>query len=122
MGCLAVLLVYSLFIYRGFRIGFAIRKKSNFGFLYACSVMTLLGFQVFVNIAVAINAMPVTGMALPFISYGGTSMIVLFLMLAPIMNMSRQVELGPTIRLRLPTVAQKKNRKKPSVGAQGGKA
>lgn len=122
VGCLAVLLVYSLFIYRGFRIGFAIRKKSNFGFLYACSVMTLLGFQVFVNIAVAINAMPVTGMALPFISYGGTSMIVLFLMVAPIMNMSRQVELGPTIRLRLPTVAQKKNRKKPSVGAEGGKA
>lgn len=122
VGCLAVILVYSLFIWRGFRIGFAIRRKSNFGFLYACSVMTLLGFQVFVNIAVAINAMPVTGMALPFISYGGTSMIVLFLMLAPIMNMSRQVKLGPTIRLRFPTVAQKKNRKKPPAGAEGEKA
>lgn len=126
VGCLAVILVYSLFIYRGFRIGFAIRRKSNFGFLYACSVMTLLGFQVFVNIAVAINAMPVTGMALPFVSYGGTSMIVLFLMVAPIMNMSRQVELGPTIRFRFPTVAQKKSRKKPAVGAgaeaEGGKA
>lgn len=111
VGCLIVLGLYGYLIYRGFRIAFACKNK--FGQLYTCSVMTLLGFQVFVNIGVAISALPVTGMALPFISYGGTSIVVLFAMMGPIMNISRTVSIpGKRIRLFNRTVSQKKKRKK----------
>ena len=55
--------------------------------------MLLLGFQVFVNVGVATSVIPVTGMALPFVSAGGTSMVVLFAMLGPILNISRQADL-----------------------------
>jgi cell division protein FtsW len=54
--------------------------------------MLLLAFQVLINIGVASAVIPVTGMALPFISAGGSSMIVLFGMMGPILNISRYVE------------------------------
>ena len=92
LGCLLVLGLYGFLIYRGFKIAKA--APDRFGFLYTASVMTLLAFQVIVNIGVAISVLPVTGMALPFISAGGTSMIILFGMLGPILNLSRQVDLS----------------------------
>ncbi|MEG0496084.1 MAG: FtsW/RodA/SpoVE family cell cycle protein, partial [Eubacterium sp.] len=58
------------------------------------SVMFLLGFQVFINVGVATSVIPVTGMALPFVSAGGTSVIVLFAMLGPILSLSREVDIS----------------------------
>ncbi|MDO4288893.1 MAG: putative peptidoglycan glycosyltransferase FtsW [Eubacterium sp.] len=98
LGCLLVLGLYGFLIYRGFKIAKA--SPDRFGFLYTASVMTLLAFQVIVNIGVAISVLPVTGMALPFISAGGTSMIILFGMLGPILNLSRQVDLSKKGRKR----------------------
>lgn len=95
VGCLVVLALYVILIVRGFQIAFACKNK--FGFLYTASVMTVLAFQVFVNIGVATSTIPVTGMALPFISYGGTSIIILLMMIGPILNISRRVSLKPFI-------------------------
>ena len=119
VGCLLVLGLYCYLIYRGYKIAFACKNK--FGRLYTASVMTLLGFQVFVNIGVAINALPVTGMALPFISAGGTSIVVLFAMMGPIMNISRQVRIPGRSRkrIRLMTVGQKKQRRRKRQPARG---
>ncbi|WP_235901459.1 FtsW/RodA/SpoVE family cell cycle protein [Pseudoramibacter porci] len=88
VGCVLLLILYGFIIYRGIKI--AKHAKTKFGYVYGCSVMALLGFQVIVNVAVATNIMPVTGMALPFISAGGTSMIILFFMMSLIVNMSRK--------------------------------
>ncbi len=91
VGCLIVLLLYTYLIYRGFIIGS--HCKDRFGFLYILSIMTVLGFQVFVNVAVATHTIPVTGMALPFISYGGTSIVILLTTIGPVLNISRTVKL-----------------------------
>ncbi len=91
VGCLFVLALYAILIWRGFQIAFAC--KDSFGRIYTAAVMTLLGFQVFVNIGVATQAILVTGMALPFISYGGTSIVMLLMMMGPILNISRNVTL-----------------------------
>ncbi len=98
VGCIVVLLLYFYLIYRGFQIGNHCSNK--FGRLYTLSIMTLLGFQVFVNIGVATSTIPVTGMALPFISYGGTSIVILLAMIGPILNISRTVTLKKHSRNR----------------------
>jgi cell division protein FtsW len=89
VGSMFVLGLFAFVIWRGFQI--AKEAPDTFSYLYTSSVMLLLGFQVLVNIGVASAVLPVTGMALPFISAGGTSMIVLFGMMGPILNISRKV-------------------------------
>ncbi|MGL4606837.1 MAG: putative lipid II flippase FtsW [Eubacteriaceae bacterium] len=91
IGCLLVLGLFAFVIWRGFKI--AQKAPDTFSYLYTSSVMLLLAFQVLINIGVASAIIPVTGMALPFISAGGTSMVVLFAMMGPILNISRQVDL-----------------------------
>lgn len=93
VGCAIVIILYVYLIYRGFKIG--THCKDRFGFLYTLSVMTVLAVQVIVNIAVATSIFPVTGMALPFISYGGTSIVILLATIGPVLNISRTVNLKP---------------------------
>lgn len=92
IGCVLLLVLFGYILYRGFKI--ANSSKDEFGYLYTSSVIALLGFQVIVNIGVATSIMPVTGMALPFISAGGTSMVILFMMVGPIVNLSRGMHSG----------------------------
>lgn len=92
IGCLIVLGLFAFVIWRGFKI--AQKSPDTFGYLYTSSVMLLLAFQVLVNIGVASAVIPVTGMALPFISAGGSSVIILFAMMGPVLNISRSVDLS----------------------------
>ncbi len=92
IGCVLLLILFGYILYRGFKI--ANSAKDEFGYLYTSAVTALLGFQVIVNIGVATSIMPVTGMALPFISAGGTSMVILFMMVGPIVNLSRGMQTG----------------------------
>ena len=75
IGCIAVILLFAIFIWRGIVI--AIKAPDMFGSLLACGITALVGFQAIINIAVVTSSMPVTGIALPFFSYGGTSLIIL---------------------------------------------
>ena len=107
VGCLLVLGIYAFVIWRGFQI--AQKSQDTFAYLYTSSVMFLLAFQVLVNIGVASAIIPVTGMALPFISAGGSSMVILFAMMGPILNISRNVDLGKKLELnRKPALNKKK--------------
>lgn len=74
LGGLLLLILFVLMIYRILRI--ASVAKDRFGFLLCCGVATMLAFQVTVNIGMTIGVMPVTGMPLPFMSYGGSAMLV----------------------------------------------
>ncbi|PKM60368.1 MAG: putative lipid II flippase FtsW [Firmicutes bacterium HGW-Firmicutes-4] len=106
IGCLLVLGLFAFVIWRGFQI--AQKSQDTFAYLYTSSVMLLLAFQVLVNIGVASAIIPVTGMALPFISAGGSSMIILFAMMGPILNISRNVEFGKKLEPNRKPVLNKK--------------
>jgi rod shape determining protein RodA len=84
IGSAAVLGLYVLLTWRALRI--AILAKDLFGTLLASGVAAILGLQVFVNVGMNVGIMPVTGLPLPFISYGGTSLIVWFAMVGLLLN------------------------------------
>jgi len=73
IGIAVLLALYVLVIWRGLRI--AIISESLFGSLIAGGIVSMLLFQVFVNIGMTIGIMPITGIPLPFVSYGGSSMV-----------------------------------------------
>ncbi|HPZ10345.1 MAG TPA: putative lipid II flippase FtsW [Candidatus Eremiobacteraeota bacterium] len=73
-GCLFTIMLFLIFIYSGFRI--ALSRKDSFSFLLAAGLTGSIAIQAFVNMSVASGLLPLTGMTLPFISFGSTSMIV----------------------------------------------
>lgn len=77
VGCLFVLLVLAVIIYRCLRA--ARLARDTFGALIAYGIAVLIFFQASVNIAVNLNLIPVTGVPLPFISYGGSGLVSLML-------------------------------------------
>ena len=85
-----ILGLFIAFIICGFRI--AIRVRDTFGKLLASGIMTLLSMQILLNIMVVINAFPVTGVSLPFFSYGGTSLVLLLVEIGIVLCVSRQSE------------------------------
>ncbi len=74
-GALAVLLLFSLLIWRFMVI--AVHAEDLFGALIAAGIMGHMAIQVLLNIAVVTNSIPNTGITLPFVSYGGTSVVFL---------------------------------------------
>ena len=75
IGCAVVILLFAIFIWRGVII--AIKAPDMFGGLLAVGITALVGLQAIINIAVVTASIPVTGMPLPFFSYGGTALIIL---------------------------------------------
>jgi len=74
IGAAAVLVLFLLFAYRGLRI--AMKAEDRFGFFLAVGITTAIAVQAFINIGVVTSTWPVTGVPLPFISYGGTSLVM----------------------------------------------
>ena len=68
----------------------AMKAPDMFGSLIAIGIISLLGLQAIVNIAVVTGTIPVTGMPLPFFSYGGTSMIVNLIAVGILISVSRK--------------------------------
>jgi rod shape determining protein RodA len=77
VGCLILLLVFWLVCWR--LIWVATKAKDNFGSLLAVGVLSIIAFQVIVNISMTIGLAPITGIPLPFISYGRSSLVSLFM-------------------------------------------
>jgi rod shape determining protein RodA len=84
IGASVVLGLFVLLVWRALRI--AILAKDLFGTLLASGIIAILSLQVFVNVGMNVGIMPVTGLPLPFISYGGTSLIVWFAMVGLLLN------------------------------------
>lgn len=90
LGFLGVVLVLSLFLlfaWRGYRI--AINAPDTFGSLLAAGITTLIVFQAAINIGVVCGALPVTGITLPFISAGGSSLLITMVGVGLLLNISR---------------------------------
>ena len=88
VGTILIMFVMFFFIVRGFKI--AKEAPDMFGFLLASGISMMIGFQVFINIGVAVGLLPTTGMTLPFISYGGSSLLLSFIATGILLNISKQ--------------------------------
>lgn len=88
IGASLILLLFALLIIRGYWL--ALHAKDKFGSLIIVGVMTLFAFQVFANVAVVTNLFPVTGISLPFFSYGGTALVIQLAEMGLVLGISRQ--------------------------------
>ncbi len=87
LGSIIIIILFLLFIKFGFDI--ASRTRDEFGKLLASGITLVIGFQALVNMGVAFGVLPPTGLVLPFVSYGGTSLIVTLGMVGILLNISR---------------------------------
>jgi rod shape determining protein RodA len=83
-GGAVLIALYALLIWRLFRVG--LLSSDFFGTLIAMGVLAIIAFQVFENIGMTMRIMPVTGITLPFLSYGGSSVIAIFLAIGLVAN------------------------------------
>ena len=88
-GALLVILLFALLIWRGIKI--AMSAPDLFTSLSTAGIIGLVGFQAVVNIAVVTGSMPVTGMALPFFSYGGSAISFLLTAMGFVLNVSKNL-------------------------------
>jgi cell division protein FtsW len=88
IGTSLFLLLFLLFVVLGFRI--ALRAPDRFGMLLASGFTSLIGIQMFVNVAVVLGLLPTKGLTLPFLSYGGSSLLVNLMMVGILMNIASQ--------------------------------
>ena len=95
VGCVAVLALYILIILRMLYLAWYTQDK--FGRLIICGVMGMLLFHVFENIAMTLGLMPITGIPLPFLSYGGSNMVTNMGGVGLVLNVTRNRSLSDSI-------------------------
>jgi cell division protein FtsW len=88
LGLMAVCGVYGLLVARGIRI--ALRAADDYGAFIACGLSTMIAMQVLLNLAVAMAILPTKGLTLPFVSYGGSSLLVNAAAMGILLNISRR--------------------------------
>jgi len=84
VGSVALLALFFFLIYRGIKI--AMKAKDVYGSLIAVGVVSMFAFHVLQNIGMTIGIMPITGIPLPFVSYGGSSLLANMIALGVLMN------------------------------------
>lgn len=92
IGCLAILAVFAILVIMLFKIG--LNAKDRFGCLLACGVGIVIAVQTLLNVAVVTGSIPPTGLPLPFISSGGTSVAVFMAVVGVALSVSRQSRKG----------------------------
>ncbi|MDR7857188.1 putative lipid II flippase FtsW [Tissierella sp.] len=91
LGTLAVSLILLLVIWRGIRIALSI--EDTFGCYLASGITALITIQSLIHIAVVTSSIPTTGITLPFVSYGGTSLMIYMSAIGILLNISRYADL-----------------------------
>jgi cell division protein FtsW len=99
LGLLGGLLVIALFIaFAALGIRVALRAPDRFGTLLACGITTGIVGQAVINIGAVVGLLPITGIPLPFVSFGGTALVTTMFAAGVLANVARQIR--PTARLR----------------------
>jgi cell division protein FtsW len=98
LGSFSIVLLFMVIVWRGIRISLSTRDR--FGSLLAFGIAFLIGIQAFVNIAVVTGTLPTKGLTLPFISFGGSSMLVSLASVGILLNISRNKPLENNLQSR----------------------
>jgi cell division protein FtsW len=88
LGALVVVVLFVILAYRAIRI--ALRAPDRFGFFLAVGCTSIIVIQAFINIGVVTSSWPVTGVPLPFVSFGGSSLLVNLVAVALLINIGRR--------------------------------
>lgn len=87
LGSVVILCLYSVLVWRGIRIG--LEAKDKFASLAAIGITAVLMFHVFVNIAMTVGLLPITGLPLPLLSYGGSSCLAVMASVGILLSIGR---------------------------------
>jgi cell division protein FtsW len=90
IGVSIVIIMFALFVFRGFKI--ARRAPDLFGTLLAAGLTMVIAMEAFINIAGVMGLIPLKGLALPFLSYGGTSFVMCMIAVGILLNISTQTD------------------------------
>src|SRR5450755_1616188 len=90
LGALVVLLLFGIFLWRGVRT--ALRTQDMFGRLLAVGITSMVVVQAFINMSVVLGIMPTKGIPLPFVSYGGSSLLVTLACVGVLLNITKQTD------------------------------
>jgi cell division protein FtsW len=96
IGASIVISLFAVFAWRGLRAAF--NAPDGFGRLLALGVTVMVVFQALINFAVVLGMMPTKGIPLPFVSYGGSSLLVMLLATGVLLNISQQAVPGAGLR------------------------
>jgi cell division protein FtsW len=118
IGTLSVILLFLVLAYRGVRI--ALRAPDAAGALVATGITTWLVFQAWVNMAVVASLIPMTGITLPFISYGGSSLCVGLIAVGILLNVGRQAAPATAPVSRAPRRRRDGRARQPAARDRGG--
>jgi rod shape determining protein RodA len=99
LGAALLLVLYALLIWRALRV--LVMSKDLFGSLVAAGVAAMLMFQVFVNVGMTIGIMPITGVTLPLMSYGGSSVITTLLAVGLLQSIYIQARASQALKGRV---------------------
>jgi len=100
VGAALVLVLYAVLLSRTLRI--LVMSKDLFGSLIAAGVAAMLMFQVFVNVGMTVGIMPITGVTLPLMSYGGSSVISIMLAVGLLQSIYVQARASAAAKGRVP--------------------
>jgi len=99
VGVLGMCGIYALIVWRGVKI--ALEAEDDYGSYIAFGLSTLLGMQVLLNLAVAMAVLPTKGLTLPFVSYGGSSLLVSAASIGVLLNIGRKRPTAPEPKRRV---------------------
>jgi cell division protein FtsW len=100
IGCAIVIVLFAVLIVRGFRVIF--RARDDFGSLLAVGIVSWIGYQSLINIGGVTRAMPLTGIPLPFLSYGGSALLAMLAAIGILLSISRYGTDAKSIAMKQP--------------------
>jgi cell division protein FtsW len=107
IGLVLMLLLFAVIIYRGFRA--AKNAPDEYGYFLGAGIVIVFAMYVIINAAVCINLLPTTGLPLPFISYGGTAILINAGTIGILLNISAQSNLIPRKQSKKEKVPEKRD-------------
>jgi cell division protein FtsW len=96
LGATVVIVLFAMYAWRGLRAAFT--APDGFGRMVALGVTAMVVFQALINFAVVLGMMPTKGIPLPFVSYGGSSLLVMLLATGVLLNISQQAAPNSVLR------------------------
>lgn len=109
IGCMVIMVLFMILAFRGFRL--ARRTQDVYGALLATGITTWIIVQAMINIGATTGTIPYTGVPLPFISYGGTSLVITLAGIGLLLNISRYIQKPENPALSRQTITKRLKRK-----------